>query len=304
MAHDLYRSIHEKLLVLPDRTRVFPAHGAGSACGKNLSTETQSTIGEQRAANYALAIDDPDEFAATVTAGQPTAPGYFSFDAARNREDHALLDEEGPPAMSLEEVLGATSDGAVAVDTRANEDAARGTLEGAVNIGLDGRFAEYGGTLIDPEAEIVVIADPGFENEARIRLGRIGFDNVIGYLAEAEGELLDHPQVAHRASRLTASGLAERLDVIDDLQVVDVRGPGEVELQGTIAGAIALPLADLRDQVDQLDPERPTVVYCQGGYRSSIARTWLAGQGFADISDLVGGHTAWVSHRERASTPE
>jgi hydroxyacylglutathione hydrolase len=304
MAHDLYRSIHEKLLVLPDRTRVFPAHGAGSACGKNLSTETQSTIGEQRASNYALAIDDPDEFARTVTAGQPTAPGYFSYDAARNREDHALLDTDGPKALSLEEVLGAVSDGAVAVDTRAIEDAARGTLEGAINIGLDGRFAEYGGLLLDPDADIVIIAEPGLEDEARIRLGRIGFDNVIGYLAEAAGELVDHPQVAHRASRLTADRLAERLAAVGDLQVIDVRGEAETEEHGMIPGAIALPLADMPDDLAQLDPERPTVVYCQGGYRSSIARTWLAGQGFADVSDLVGGHSAWVSHREHTAEPE
>jgi hydroxyacylglutathione hydrolase len=294
MARDLYRSIHEQLLTLPDRTRVFPAHGAGSACGRNLSTETQSTIGEQRLGNYALQLADVDEFAEVVAGGQPAAPDYFAYDAARNRENHALLDESPPEPLSVEEVLAAVDGGAVILDTRAVEEAARGTLDGAVNVAIDGRFAEYTGEVIDPDASIVIIAEPGRETEAKVRLGRIGFDTVVGHLRTPTGELADHPQIARTASRLTTAALTERIEAVDDLQIVDIRGRGEQE-GGMIDKASSIPLPELRDRVDELDPALPTVVYCAGGHRSATARSWMTGIGFEDVSDLIGGYTAWTT---------
>jgi glyoxylase-like metal-dependent hydrolase (beta-lactamase superfamily II)/rhodanese-related sulfurtransferase len=183
LARDLYRSLHTKLLTLPDSTRVFPAHGAGSACGKQLSTETRSTIGEQRMANYALQPMSEDDFVAAVTEGQPTAPGYFSFDAARNRENRDVLDEETRPApMSLGDVLAARDDGAVVLDTRSPEEVAAGHLSGAVHVSLQGRLAEWAGDVIDPARPIVIIGNPGTDLEARVRLARIGSDHVIEHL--------------------------------------------------------------------------------------------------------------------------
>jgi rhodanese-related sulfurtransferase/glyoxylase-like metal-dependent hydrolase (beta-lactamase superfamily II) len=293
LARRLYRSLHDKLLPLPDATRVFPAHGAGSACGKNLSTETQSTIGEQRASNYALAPMSEDEFVALVTEGQPLRPHYFSFDAQRNREAHELLDEQTPPEpIGLEELFTLQYDGAVVLDTREPMDFAAGHLEGAVNVGLQGRFAEFAGDVLAPQRSIVLVGDPGRELEAKVRLGRIGFDGVIGYLAEPVHAFLDCPEAVERSSRLTIEQLAELRGNVPDLQLVDVRNPGETAM-GTLPGAVEMPLPTLVDTLDGLDPDRPTVVYCAGGYRSSIAASVLAATGFADTSDVLGGFEAW-----------
>ena len=173
----MYRSLHEKILTLPDGTRVFPAHGAGSACGKNLSSKNSSTIAEQRVTNYALAPMSEDEFVAVVTEGQPIAPPYFSFDARRNREQRPLLDEQqSPPPLSMSEALARQADGTVVLDTREPADFAAGHLRGSVNVGLGGRFAEWAGDVLRPDQDIVLVCEPGRELEASVRLGRIGFD--------------------------------------------------------------------------------------------------------------------------------
>ena len=210
LAADLYRSLREKLLVLPDATRVFPADGAGSSCGKQLSTERHSTIGQQRASNYALQPMSEDAFVAAVTEGQPVRPPYFSFDAQRNREAHALLDEDRPPApLSLDEVLEKAGAGAALVDTRNAADFADGHLHGAVNVGLDGRFAEYVGDVLAPEREIVLVGAPTTALEAKIGLARIGFDHVVGELADPARAAADHPERFTPSSRLTIEQLAE-----------------------------------------------------------------------------------------------
>jgi hydroxyacylglutathione hydrolase len=295
LARLLHRSLHQKLLTLPDETRVFPAHGAGSACGKQLSTETQSTIGEQRRTNHALAPLTEDEFVAMVTEGQPTTPVYFSFDASRNRELRPLLDEEAPPPpLTLAEVLALQADGAVVLDTRDPVDYATGHLAGSVNVGLLGRFAEYVGDVIEPEDRIVVVCDPGAELEAKVRLGRIGFDVVVGHLVEPVQAFLDRPDAIRRSSRLTAAELEGRMAAVPGLVVIDVRNPGEVTGAGAIDEAVRLPLALLASGMAGLDPARPTVCYCAGGYRSSIAASVLRRAGFADVSDLLGGYQAWL----------
>ncbi len=194
LARLLYRSLHERILDLPDETRVFPAHGAGSACGKQLSSETSSTLGEQRRSNYALAAMSEDEFVAVVTEGQPVKPHYFSFDAQRNRQAHSLLDEHTPPpGLELTTLLAHQQAGALALDTREPADFAAGHLRGAVNVGLQGRFAEWAGDVLDPETDIVLVGDPATALESRIRLARIGFDRVTGYLSDPRQLLMGRP---------------------------------------------------------------------------------------------------------------
>src|SRR6266498_1776973 len=237
LARQLYRSLHQKLLALPDATRVYPAHGAGSACGKNLSTETQSTIGEQRRANYALQPMTEDEFVALVTEGQPLQPMYFSFDAQRNRQAHALLDEGGlPPPLTLLDLLARRDAGAAVLDTRDPLDFAAGHLRGSVNVGLHRRFAELGGDVLTPDRSVVLVSEPGTELEAKVRLGRIGFDRVDGSLADPLRVLLEHPEVVEPSSRLPVPEFEARRHDVADLQVVDVRNPGETAA-GVIPGA-------------------------------------------------------------------
>jgi hydroxyacylglutathione hydrolase len=293
LAGELYRSLHDKLLVLPGATRVYPAHGAGSACGKNLSTATVSTIEEQRATNYALAIPRVDDFIAAVTEGQVEAPAYFSYDAARNRQSHDLLSEsEAPRGLAVAEVLELQAEAAIVVDSRDVAEFAAGHLRGSINIGLDGRYSEFAGSVIPQGTPLVLVAPTGAGHEAKVRLARIGFDDVVGELADPETAFVEHPEVVDRGSRLTAQQLRERMADVPDLVVLDVRNPGEVAL-GTIEGARHVPVGNLRAAIEQLDPQAPTVVFCAGGYRSSIASSLLRSAGFADVSDLLGGFGAW-----------
>ena len=289
----LYHSLHEQLLTLPDATRVYPAHGAGSACGKNLSTETESTIGAERATNYALQPMTEAEFVARVTEGQPAAPPYFLFAATKNRQQRDLLHEQGIAPMTLDEVLDAQGTGAAVLDTRDQVMFAAGHLRGSIDVGLDGRFAEYTGDVLAPDTPIILVGEPNTEAEARTRLARIGFDNVIGALDDYVDAFMRHPDLVERASRLTVEELADRTAAVPSLQVVDIRNPGEIAETGTIPGAAVIPLPHLVRRIGELDPATPTVVYCAGGYRSTIAASTLRAHGFADVSDLLGGIGAW-----------
>ena len=242
LAAQLYDSLHRQLLTLPDGTRVYPAHGAGSACGKNLSTDTWSTIGEQRRSNYALAPMSQTAFVAAVTEGQSAPPAYFSFDAVRNREEHALLDETAvPPALTIAEVLRLQRSGTVVLDTRNPHDFAVGHLAGSINVGLDGRYAEYAGGVVQPGAPIVLITEDGMALEAKNRLARIGFDRVVGHLADPLRAFEEHPEEVARSSRIDVHELEPRLAADGDVQLIDVRQPGETA-SGTIDGAVEIPL--------------------------------------------------------------
>ena len=297
LARQLFHSLHDQLLTLPDATKVFPAHGAGSACGKNLSTETVSTIGEQRRTNYALAPMSEDEFVEAVTQGQSVAPLYFSFAANRNRELRDLLaDDTSVPSLTMSEVLAHQHDGAVVLDAREDMAFAAGHLRGSINVGLGGRFAEYAGEVMPPQTPIVLVTPPGHEAEAKVRLARIGFDRVLGALEHPVDTFVAHPELIEPLSRLSADALADRIRSVPDLVLIDVRNPAEVAL-GTIAGARAISLPALLTSLDQLDRTAPTVVFCAGGYRSAIASSLLRAHGFADVSDLVGGYTAWEAHQ-------
>jgi hydroxyacylglutathione hydrolase len=292
LARRLYRSLHDQLLDLPDATRVFPAHGAGSACGKNLSTATESTIGEQRRTNYALAPMSEDEFVEAVTQGQSVAPLYFAFAANANRRERELLDDTTqPPSLDIDVVVQHQRDGAVVIDGRPSEVFSSGHLRGSINVGLDGRYAEYAGDVLRPGQAVIVVTEPGQEAEARIRLARIGFDHVVGSLRDVTAVLAGRPELAELAPRLTATELAEWQSTDPDVQVVDVRNPNECS-DGMVAGAVNLPLPTLLDRLDELDPVRPTIVYCAGGYRSATAASLMRAKGFATVADVNGGYAA------------
>jgi len=293
LAEQLHESLHTKLMPLPDETRVYPAHGAGSACGKNLSTDTWSTIGDQRATNYALLAPTKEDFISMVTEGQPPAPEYFVYNALLNRADRGLLDEAAMPArLDWDGFRTAVDAGATVVDGRSPEDFATGHLLGSVNIGLNGRYAEFAGSVVPSDVDIVLVVDDGIELEAKNRLARIGFDRVVGYLHQPLAVMAEHPDQVAVASRLTATEFDQRAAEVEGLQVVDIRNPGETAL-GTIGDAAVIPVGQLPGRVDELDPAAPTVVYCAGGYRSSVAASLLRRAGFTDVSDVIGGYGAW-----------
>ncbi len=292
LSRRLYRSLRDRLLRLPDATRVFPAHGAGSACGKQMSSETSSTIGEQRHVNYALKPMSEDEFVALVTEGQPLRPHYFEFDARRNRELRPMLDEHEPPMIEIEEVLRLRDHGAVLVDAREPAGFAVGHLRGAVNIGLQGRFAEWAGDVLSPDRDIVLVGDPAIALEAKVRLARVGYDKVVGQLGEPAEVFGSRPDLIEASSRLTIEQLAELRGLEPGLQMIDVRTPGETA-GGTLPGAREIPLPVLGDSIPGLDPSSPIVVYCASGYRSEIAASVLVEAGFTDVADLLGGYLGW-----------
>ena len=292
MGHLLFASLRDKLLTLPDSTRVFPAHGAGSACGKNLSTETMSTIGEQRQTNYALQFTNIDQFIDVVTEGQPPAPGYFVYDATLNSQDRPVLDERAlPTRLSIDEAVKLSQNGAVIIDTRDPQLFAAGHIVGSINVGFAGRYAEYAGAVVTPHDDIVIVTEGGHELEAKVRLARIGYDRVVGWCDVADLE--KSPQSVRQGSRLTAKDFVERRGSVMGLQVVDVRNEGEFKL-GSVSGAQNIPVVQLPNRLFELDASRPTVVYCAGGYRSSIASSLLKRAGFVDVSDVLGGYESIV----------
>jgi rhodanese-related sulfurtransferase len=292
LARTLHDSLHDKLLKLPDATRVFPAHGAGSSCGKQMSSETSSTIGEQRRTNYALQLTDVDEFVSAITEGQAPRPRYFEFDSVRNRERRPLLDQNPPPLLDIDQVCDYARAGAILLDTRAQDAYASGHLRGAVNVGLQGRFAESVGLIFPPDRDIILVGDAELADESKTRLSRVGFDRVIGQLRGLPSVLKQRTELVETASRLTAQRLAELLGSRPGLQLLDVRNPGETE-DGVIPGAQEIPLPGLTDSLGSLDQTAPVVTYCASGYRSLVAATVLRASGFDDVSDLLGGYDAW-----------
>ncbi|HEX2809853.1 MAG TPA: MBL fold metallo-hydrolase [Kineosporiaceae bacterium] len=299
----LYDSIQHKLMGLPDAVRVFPAHGAGSACGKNLSTERQSTIGQQRVLNYACQPMTEDRFVALVTAGQPSAPDYFVYDAILNRKDREVYDADAPiRPLDGAELDAALARGAVLLDARDVLEFAGGHLTGSINVPADGRFAETAGMVLRPDREVVLIAPEGRQAEVAVRLARIGFDQVTGYLPDPEALLVARAGQVERASRLTPVQLAE-LTAADAPEtpetpvVLDVRNIGERE-GGYIPGSVHIPLAELARRAEEIPAGRPVVAYCAGGWRSSVAASLLRHTGHQDVSDLLGGFAAWQAMNE------
>ena len=293
----LYASLREKLLALPDETLVYPAHGAGSMCGKNLSTDTVSTIGVQRRYNYALQPMSRDEFIRLVTSGQPETPRYFAHDAMLNRRERTTLEEalerESVP-LSLARVLDLAAEGAQILDVRDPADFAGAHLRGSINIGLGGKFATWAGTILDKDRPIVIVGDPGSEEEAATRLGRIGLDGVAGFLDGGMQALRDHPDLVKRIDRVTAAALREQLEGKAPPLVIDVRTPAEHEA-AAIPTSRSIPLNHMADRLDEVPRDRAVVVHCASGYRSSIAASLIARAGIGNVIDLVGGMGAWES---------
>ena len=291
----LFDSLHAKLLTLPDDSLVYPAHGAGSLCGKSLSKETVSTLGEQRRSNYALQPMSKDAFIAVVTADQPDAPAYFNYDAVLNSEERPTLDQalarEMTP-LALDAVLALQAQGAQLLDTRDFSDFAAAHLAGSINIGLGGQYATWVGTVLDRAHPIMIIADPGRENESAVRLGRIGFDHVAGYLQNGLQSLESRPELVAFTERLSAPFAAELLASSDPPLAIDVRSPRERE-QKHIAGSLGIPLNHLAENLDKLPKDRPLLLYCAGGYRSSIASSLLQSRGFHPVAEIAGGIVGW-----------
>lgn len=293
----LYDSLHDKLMTLPDDAAVYPAHGAGSLCGKALSKETVSTIGEQRRSNYALQPMSKTAFVDLVTADQPDAPAYFTYDAVLNSQERPTLDEtlERIGALPLERVLALQAEGAQVLDTREPAEFAAAHLASSVNVGLGGQYATWAGTVLTHEHPIVIVATPGREHEAATRLGRIGFDRVAGYLQDGLQSTASRPELMRSTERLSPQVAAERIAAATGTQgpvLVDVRAPGE-HRQKRIAGSVSLPLTHLGERLSELPAARPLLVYCAGGYRSSIAASLLQRHGFPQVSEIAGGIAAW-----------
>jgi glyoxylase-like metal-dependent hydrolase (beta-lactamase superfamily II)/rhodanese-related sulfurtransferase len=291
----LFDSLHSKLLALPDESLVYPAHGAGSLCGKALSKETVSTLGEQRRSNYALQPMSKEAFIQVVTADQPDAPAYFNYDAALNSEERPTLDQALAREMNpltIEELLEMQTNDAQVLDTRDAVEFAAAHLRGSINIGLGGQYATWVGTVLDRAHPIVIIADPGRENEAAVRLGRIGFDHVAGYLQDGMRSLESRPELTVKTERVSAAFAAELLSSEKAPLAVDVRAPRERE-QKFIAGSLGIPLNHLLENIGMLPKDRALLMYCAGGYRSSIAASLLQKNGFDRVSEIAGGLAGW-----------
>jgi len=304
LADMLYDSLTKKLVKLPDATLVYPAHGAGSMCGKNLSKETVSTIGDQKKFNYALQPMSREEFKRIVTAEQPEAPSYFVHDAILNRQERPNLEatlSESLNALSLEDVLRLQDQGAQVLDVREAVDFEGAHLAGSINVGIQGKYATWCGTVLNHHDPIVVVAETGQETEAVMRLGRIGFDNVAGYLQDGLDALRHRPELVAKIDRITAMALVEQLDAVTpdaatQPTVVDVRSEKEWAA-GHIAGSVNIPLNHLGERAREIAPYRPVVVHCEGGYRSAIAASVLARAGRPDVLDMVGGFKAWAASK-------
>jgi glyoxylase-like metal-dependent hydrolase (beta-lactamase superfamily II)/rhodanese-related sulfurtransferase len=294
LAGALYDSLHTKLLALPDQTRVFPAHGAGSMCGRNISSETSSTIGEQRRFNYALQPMPRDAFIKMMTTDLPEAPSYFSRDAQMNLEGPALIDEFPEPiGFPPEAVQKMQRGGHLILDTRGSAQYGTGHIPGSLNIGLGGQFASWAGTLIKPDVPLLIVAED-FDSvrEARTRLARVGLERVSGYLQDGVLAWYQAGLPLAVTEQISVEELRQRIDERSIATVVDVRRPPEWN-SGHIEGAIHMPLNHLTESALALNRDAKIAVLCAGGYRSSIGCSLFEQLGFRKITNVAGGMTAW-----------
>jgi rhodanese-related sulfurtransferase len=281
--------------MLPDETLVYPAHGAGSLCGKQLSSDTVSSLRDQRRLNYALQPMSKEEFIRLVTADQPDAPPYFSYDAILNTREHPTLDknlEQVLQPIALDEVLRMGDAGAQVLDVRDAAEYAKGHLAGSLNVGLGGQYATWAGTILDRAKPIVIIAEPGREQEAALRLGRIGFDHVKGYLEDGMQALASRPDLVWPTERLSPPLIAEELGTGTPPLVLDVRNPREWATKH-IEGSANIPLNHLQERISEIPRDRRIAVHCAGGYRSSIAVSILHQYGITHLVEMAGGLAAW-----------
>jgi hydroxyacylglutathione hydrolase len=304
LASIMYDSIHNKLLKLPDDVIVYPAHGAGSSCGKNISSETSSTIGNERKTNYALKEQSKQEFIRAVTQDLNEAPVYFSVNAKINKEGYDNLDEvksKGLTPLSAEELKSKRKEGFVLLDTRPAEEFTSGFVPGSIFIGLEGRFAEWAGTLLSFKTPILLITTPGMEEETVIRLARVGFDNVEGFLKGGFEAWKNAGEKIDLVIDVEADELAMDLPFDEKLLVVDVRKPNEF-VEGHVKDSLNIPLSEMTDvaQIAHLEEDQNIYVHCAGGYRSVIAASLLKQQGYHNLRNVLGG---WSKIKEQQNIP-
>jgi glyoxylase-like metal-dependent hydrolase (beta-lactamase superfamily II)/rhodanese-related sulfurtransferase len=295
LAGMLFDSLHSKLLPLGDDVEVYPAHGAGSLCGKQMRPERQSTIGKERALNYALLPSTKDEFVRLLTAELPERPGYFAQDAEMNRTGAPALEELPPLAgLTAEQVLDRQRAGAIVLDTRPAMQFGAGHIPGSVNIPLGGQYASSAATLLGLDREIVLVAEEEAAlEESRMRLARVGMERVTGSLQGGMAQWAAEQKPAAQIAQIAAEELHRELAANpDSIQVVDVRRKPEWE-QGHIGGAAHKPLDRLESMLGDLKRDRPIVVHCKGGYRSAIACSLIRRAGFENVTNLTGGLDAW-----------
>ncbi|MGC8485739.1 MAG: MBL fold metallo-hydrolase [Candidatus Baltobacteraceae bacterium] len=290
MAAMMYDTIHEKLLRLDDRVLVYPAHGAGSLCGRNISQETWSTIGAQRRENYALKPMRKDEFVTMMTLGLPEAPAYFSKDAAMNRDGALSLSNEPVPTFDAAETAALLKDGALLLDVRPSESYGPEHVHGSLNIGLDGQFASWAGTLLDFQRPVILLAENAQDvGQAVLRLARVGFSAVRGALEGGIAAWKDAGFPTSSIEQITVQEFARLLrERAAEMCVLDVRRPAEVEA-AAIRDAISIPLDRLPNMLDRIDMTRTLYALCGSGYRSSIAASLLEAAGHRDLVNVDGG---------------
>jgi len=297
LAAIMFRSLQQKIKTLADDTIVYPGHGAGSACGKNIGTESQSTIGREKQFNYALKINDEAAFIEAVTTDLPAIPGYFFKDATTNRSGYSSFDEvlsKGLRSMTTSQFSQQQRDGALVLDTRSARDFSAAFIPGALNIGLGGDFAVWTGTLVKPDAKILLVTEPGKEKEAIERLARIGYDDIAGYLGGGMPTwLAEH--LAYDTIPTCSAHDIEQLTGEQGYYLLDVRNRREVA-KDRISGSRHVPLNQLAERYETLGKNDKWLVYCAGGYRSMIAASFLMAHGFPFVANVEGG----ISHVRQA----
>ena len=300
----LYDSLHEKLLTLPDGVMVYPAHGAGSLCGRNMRAERFSTIGTERLTNYALKIATREGFIRELTTNLPVRPDYFAQDAAINRDGApALVELPLLAALTPGKLLELQKDGAVVLDTRAPEQFVTGHVPGAINIGLGGQFASWAATALGLEMPIVLVAESDDKvAESRMRLARVGIESVLGFLQRGMAAWRQAGKPVAVLTEMTAREVSARFDA-GKLQVLDVRREGEWQA-GHVEGAHWEPLDNFRHVLPALDKSAQYAVHCKGGYRSVIACSMLMRAGYRNVINIKGGFDAWVAEKLPVAVPE
>ncbi|MCX6613356.1 MAG: rhodanese-like domain-containing protein [Acidobacteria bacterium] len=293
LAGILYDSLHAKVMTLPDSTEIYPAHGAGSLCGRQLSSESSSTIGRQKQTNYALLARSKDEFVSLLTDQMPTRPEYFARDVDMNRRGAVALSElPALAAYRAAQVLELQAQGALVVDTRPAMEFAVAHVPGSVHIALTGQYASWAARILGLDRKLILIAENDEHvREAQLRLARVGVENVAGYLKDGVIGWIQDGKVLEYIPQLSAQEFQE-LREKEPVRVLDVREPGERE-GGAIEGSRWIPLGELEQRMSELSKEGLLVVHCKGGYRSSIATSLLRRGGFEDIANLIGGYDAW-----------
>jgi len=297
----LYKSLHEKLLKLPDETEVFPAHGAGSLCGRQMSSERSSTIGRERRTNYALQAKTSDEFVSMLTESLPPRPEYFGYDVELNRRGAAALDHL-PPLTSLpaSEVLRLQSEGTVVLDTRSATDFAVAHVPDSVHIALSGQYASWAARILGLDKHIILVGeDAEHLRESQLRLARVGIEKADAYLEDGISGWVKGGYELDYIPQVSVVDLAEMLDE-DPIAVLDVREATEVQ-GSAIEHSIRIPLGQLVGRTGELDRDKLMVVHCKSGYRSSIATSILRRAGFRHVVNLTGGYDAWIARKNEMS---